>query len=418
MRSLPSRQPWVRNAPKTKTALVTERALLALGGDAIFITDLLGDLSEEYTHRAAHDGVPAARFWYLREMVRSTPHLVWNAVRHGTPSARARLGATILAVVVTFSILTVAWLARNGPPASLFVAGGIDSDGIVVNNLGPVQLSMLVLDARGHRLARTEVRYQRISGVPVQVSTRGVIKCAQRGDAIVRASLVPLHRDFVIHCEPVRKIRDAGWGNFVVGGPAGMLTVDAIGLDGQPVMRIGARLRVEDSTVATLDSIGRLRPLRPGQTWIDIEIGDRRAGAFVTVYEPVRTFEGLRPDQRWIVAPIRLARGASIRWPLPTGVFYLTFSADSSEAPPTRGFVGLGSSSSPTVQSPINMSVAGLIMCTRMSESQPGVLGAHCLARAPGATLILTYSGPGGPNEIVGSLALERQDQTLNRARR
>jgi hypothetical protein len=411
MPSISSRQPSGTTAPKTNSALVTDRALLALGGDPAFIADLLGDLSEEYTYRAAHDGVYAARMWYVREAVRSAPHLVWNAIRHGTPAARARLAASILAVAVTFSVLTLAWLTRNGPPASLLVGGGIDSDGIVVNNLGPVQLSMLVLDARGHRLARTEVRYQRISGAPIQVSTRGVIKCTQRGEAIVRASLVPLHRDFVIHCEPVRKIRDAGWGNFVVGGPAGMLAVDAIGLDGQPVTRIGARLRVEDSTVATLDSSGRLRPLRPGQTWIDIEIGDRRAGSFVTVYEPVRTFEGLRPDQRWLVAPIRLARGASIRWPLPTGVFFLTFSADSSAVPPTKGFVGLGSGPSPTVQSPVNMSVAGLIMCTRMSESQPGALGAYCLARAPGATLILTYSGPGGPNEIVGSLALERQEQ-------
>lgn len=407
----PSRQPVLVTPPKTNSALLTDRVLLALGGDPAFIADLLGDLSEEYTYRAAHDGVYAARLWYASELVRSAPHLVWNAIRHGTPAARARRAASVLAVVVTFSVLTLAWLTRNGPPASLLVGGGIESDGIVVNNLGPVQLSMLVLDARGHRLERTDVHYQRVSGATIQVSTRGEIKCTRRGDAIVRASLVPLHRDFVIHCEPVRKIRDAGWGNFVVGGPAGMLTVDAIGLDGQPVTRIGARLRVEDSTVATLDSSGRLRPLRPGQTWIDIEIGDRRAGSFVTVYEPVRTFEGLRPDQRWLVAPIRLARGASIRWPLPTGVFYLTFSADSSEAPPARGFQGLGSGSSPTVQSPVNMTVAGLIMCTRMGESQPGVLGAYCLARAPGATLILTYSGPGGPNEIVGSLALERQEQ-------
>jgi hypothetical protein len=411
MPSIPSRQPSGTTAPKTNSALLTDRALLALGGDPAFIADLLGDLNEEYTYRAEHDGVYAARLWYVREVVRSTPHLVWNAIRHGTPAARARLAASILAVVVTFSILTLAWLTRDGPPTSLLVGGGIESDGIVVNNLGPVQLSMLVLDARGHRLERTDVHYQRVSGAPIQVSTRGVIKCTRRGDAIVRASLVPLHRDFVIHCEPVRKIRDAGWGNFVVGGPEGMLTVDAIGLDGQPVTRIGARLRVEDSTVATLDSSGRLRPLRPGQTWIDIEIGDRREGSLVTVYEPVRTFEGLRPDQRWLVAPIRLTRGASIRWPLPTGVFFLTFSPDSSEIPPARGFVGLGSSPSPIVQSPVNMTVAGLIMCTRMSQSEPGVLGAYCLARAPGATLILTYSGPGGPNEIVGSLALERQEQ-------
>ena len=410
MRSIPSRQPSVTSAQKTKSALVTERALLALGGDPAFITDLLGDLSEEYTYRAAHDGVYTARLWYIREVVRSTPHLVWNAMRHGTPSARARLAAWILAVVATFSVLTFAWLTRNGPPASLLVGGGVGSDGIVVNNLGPVQLSMRVLDARGHRLERTGVRYQRISGAPIQVSTRGVIKCTRPGDAIVRASLAPLHRDFVIHCEPVRTIRGAGWGNFVVGQPPGTLTVNAIGLDGQPVTRIAARLRVEDSTIATLDSSGRLRPLRSGQTWIDIEIGDRRAGDFVTVYEPVRTFEGLRPDQHWVVAPIRITRGASIRWPLPTGVFFLTFSADSSEAPPMRGFVALGSGSSPTVQSPVNMSVAGPIMCTGGPE-HPDLLRAYCVARAPGATLILTYSGPGGPNEIVGSLALERQDQ-------
>jgi hypothetical protein len=142
-----------------------------------------------------------------------------------------------------------------------------------------------------------------------------------------------------------------------------------------------------------------------------MEIGDRVARAEVMVFEPVRTFEGLRPDQRLVVAPIRITRGASIRWPLPTGLFYLTFSADSTEAPPTRGFVGLGSGSSPTVQSPINMSVAGPIMCSRMPELRSGVLWAYCNARAPGATLILTYSGPGGPNEIVGSLALERQEQ-------
>jgi hypothetical protein len=46
-----------------------------------------------------------------------------------------------------------------------------------------------------------------------------------------------------------------------------------------------------------------------------------------------------------------------------------------------------------------------------MPGVRPDVLGAYCVARTPGATLILTYSGPRGPNEIVGSLALERQDQ-------
>jgi hypothetical protein len=410
-----SHPPSVTTAPKTNSALVAERVLLALGGDPAFIADLLGDLSEEYTYRAAHDGVYAARLWYVREMVRSAPHLVWNAIRHGTPSARARVAASILAVVVTLSVLTVAWITRNGPPARLLVGAGMDPDGIVINNLGPVQLSMRVLDARGHRLERTQVRYQRISGAAIQVSTRGVIKCTRPGDAIVRASLPPLHKDFVIHCEPVRTIRGVGWGNFVIGQPPGTLTVDAIGVDGQPVTRIAARLRVEDSTVATLDSSGRLRPLRPGQTDIDIEIGDRVAGAVTTVFEPVRTFEGLRPDQRWVVAPIRLTRGTSIRWPLPTGLFFLSFSTDSSEVPAAGGFQGLGSTPIGH-SSPISMGVTGPIMC--MPELGPGVLDTHCLVRGPGATLTITYSGAGVSREIVGTLALERQEQHLNRAPR
>lgn len=405
MPSIPSRS--VTSPPKTASALVAEHVLLALGGDSAFIADLLGDLSEEYTHRAAHDGVYAARRWYVREVVRSAPHLVWDAVRHGTPSARARLATSILAVVVTFSVLTLAWLTRNGPPASLVVGPGMGPDGIVINNVGPVRLSMLVVDARGHRLAGTQVSYQRISGAPIQVSARGVIKCTRPGDAIVRASLAPLHKDFVIHCEPVRTIRGATWGNFVVGDPPSTLAVDAIGLDGQPVTRIAARLRVDDSTVATLDSSGRLRPLRPGRTGIDIDIGDRETGAVVTVFEPVRTFEGLRPDQLWVVAPIRLTRGTSIRWPLPTGLFFLSFSTDSSEVPATGGFQGFGFTS--IAHSPISMSVAGPIMC--MPELGPGILDTHCLARGAGATLTLTYSGPGVSREIVGTLALERQEQ-------
>ncbi|HMG71595.1 MAG TPA: hypothetical protein VK544_10810 [Gemmatimonadaceae bacterium] len=411
MPSIRSRQAAITTAAKTRSPLLTERTLLALGADPAFIGDLLGDLSEEYAHRAERDGIFAAKWWYAREMVRSTPHVIWNAMRHGTPRARARLAAGMLAVVVSLSVLTIAWLARNGPPARLVVGAGSDSNGIVVNNLEAVQLSMRVLDAAGHRLQRTDVRYRQVSGAPIPVSPRGAIKCTRRGDVIVRASLATLTRDFVVHCEPVRKIREAGWGNFVVGDPAATLTVDAIGLDGEPVTRIAARLRVFDSTVATLDSSGRLRPLRPGYTSVDMEIGDRVVRAEVMVFEPVRTFEGLRPDQRLVVAPVRITRGASIRSPLPTGVFYLWFSADSSEAPPMRGFVGLGSGSSTNVQSPINLSVAGLIICTPMPQPQPGVLGAWCRARAPGAALILTYSGPAGPNEIVGSLALERQEQ-------
>jgi len=249
-----------------------------------------------------------------------------------------------------------------------------------------------------------------VSGVSIPVSTSGVVQCKERGDAVVRASLARLKKDFVIHCEPIRKLRSAGWGNFVVGESAHRLSVNAVGLDGHPVTRIAARLRVDDSTIATLDGDGRLRPLRPGQVSIDVEIGDRVAKTEVTVFEPVATFEALRPDQRWVVAPIHLSRGESLRWPLPTGRFFLSFSADSSQVPPTRGFTGLFGSIS-IAQSPITMNVAGPIMCTRMSEPEPGDLGMYCLARAPGATVHIFRAGQARLNEIFGSLGLERQEE-------
>ena len=385
-----------------------DSALISLGCDPAFISDVFGDLREQYADRAAHEGVLAARWWYVREIVRSAPHVIWSAIRNGSPASRARLAAYTLAGVVTLSLITIAWVTRNGPPARL-VTGAIDySDGIVVNSLRPVQLAMRVLDAAGHRLSRTDVRYRRVSGVSIPVSTGGVVQCKQRGDAVVRASLATLNKDFVIHCEPIRTLRSAGWDNFLVGDSARTLSVDAVGLDGHPVTRIAARLRVDDSTIATLDGDGQLRPLRPGQARIDVEIGDRVMVEEVTVFEPVRTLEGLRPDQRLVVAPIHLRRGESLRWPLPTGEFFLSFGADPSQAPTTRAFTGLFGSS-PIAQSPIIMNVAGPISCLRMTQPKPGDLGMYCIARAPGATVHI-FPGPGGLNEIVGSLGLERQE--------
>jgi hypothetical protein len=402
MRPTASRHQAIGTASRTSPSLKADRLLISLGCDPAFIADLLGDLREEYATRAARDGRLPAQLWYMREMVRSTPHVAWSALRDGTPATRTRLAAYLLAGIATLMVVTIAWMTRNGPPARL-VNFAARSDGIVVNHVGPVQFSTAVLDAAGHHLERNDVRYQRLSGIPIPVSSRGVATCTERGNALVRATLGALKTDFLIHCEPVRKIRGAGWGNFVLGQPPRTLGVDAIGLDGQPVTRIAATLRVDDSTVATLNG-SQLRPLRPGSTGIDIRIGNYRWVGEVTVFEPVRTFEGLRPDQRWVVASVHLTRGASLRFPLPKGVFFLAFGADSSEMPTTREFRGLGSSSVP--QSPIRMTVAGPIMCAPL-----GVLDTYCVARGPGATLTLERSRAKGPGEIVGMLVLERQEQ-------
>ena len=403
MRPVTSRQRAIPTGSSNATPPRLDRLLISLGCQPGFINDLLGDLRQECATRADDNGRFAAGVWYAREILRSTPHLVWNAVRGGTPATRLRLAAYCVAGIATLSVATIAWVTRDGPPVRL-VNGAAQVEGIVVNEIGPVQLSTTVLDAAGHRLERKDVRYQRLSGLPIQISSGGIAKCTERGDAVVRATLGALKTDFVVHCEPVRKIRGAGWGNFVLGQPPRTLGIDAIGLDGLPVTRIAATLRVDDSTVATLNG-SQLRPLRPGFTKIDIRIGNQRWGDEVTVFEPVRTFERLRPDQRLVVATVHLTRGASLRFPLPKGVFFLAFGADSSEMPTTKRFIGIGSGSVP--QSPIRMTVAGPITCTPLGTT----LDIYCVARGQGATATLERSMAAGPGEIVGMLVLEREAQ-------
>ena len=81
------------------------------------------------------------------------------------------------------SILLSALAACKGPPARLVAGIG---DTVVVNNLRPVRVPMRVLDAAGHVLPDTGVRYLWTSGVPVSVSRRGVVTCTQAGDATPR----------------------------------------------------------------------------------------------------------------------------------------------------------------------------------------------------------------------------------------
>lgn len=404
MASARPQQKLPNEAVSKRSLTFWERAWISLGCDPSFISDTLGDLREECAERSAQQGKFVALWWYVLEMVRSSPHIIWNAISNGSPLARARFTAYTAAGIISVSLIIGAWLARNGPPARL-VASEAYSDGIVINNLGPVRLSVGVVDAAGHALSHNAVRYRRVSGNGILVSSEGMVKCTHRGDALVRASVAGLSRDLVVHCDPIKEIRDAGWGNFLVGQPARALTIDALGVDGQPVTRVAARLRVEDSTVATIEG-GELRPLRAGFTGVDMNIGDVSTGTLVTVFERVATFEDLRPEQSFVVAPIHLTRGQRLRWPLPVGDFFIAFGSDSTELPTPRAF-----GYSVTGYSKVDMTAAGPIMC--IPDLQPGVLNTHCLARGPGATLTIAHPGGNAPEDVVGMLALERWHQPI-----
>src|SRR5258705_1692899 len=174
--------------------------------------------------------------------------------------------------------------------------------------------------------------------------------------------------------------------NFVVGDSGTDLRFAALAPSGWPVDLLAGELHVLDSTVATLKGT-RIRPVAAGRTTVIVRIGDGESWTEVSVYEPVPTLEGLRRDQRLVVAPVRLARGDTIRWPLPMGLFSLHYNRTSAQPIPT-------------------LAVDGLIMC--MPDFGPTVDDTWCLVRAPGASVRISHPGTVA-GEIVGSLALTRQ---------
>jgi hypothetical protein len=380
-----------RSAARTDSPW-TERILQTLGAHPTFTDALLGDLAEECARRVEQGSPVAARWWYFREAFRSAPHLVWNAVRHGGPRGRARVAAVLMAVALVPTAVLMALVLRDGPPARLVVDGqrGRDaSDGIVLNTRHPVQLAMRAFDAKGRPLQATKVRYRWLAGTPLPVTSRGVVTCVRPGDATVRASAGTIATTVLVRCRPVKKVRAEMGVSFVVGDSGHDLAFMALAPDGWPVDLLAGELRVLDSAVATLTG-SRIRPVAPGLTSVIVRIGDGESWTGVSVYERVRTFDGLRPDQRFVVASVRLAPGETVRWPLPKGRFWMQYGRASAVQPiPT-------------------FAVDGLIMC--MPDFGPTVDDVGCLVRAPGASLRITHPGT-VTTEIAGSLTLMRDPE-------
>jgi hypothetical protein len=201
------------------------------------------------------------------------------------------------------AVVLFALAACKGPPARL-VAGVADT--VVVNNLRPVQIPVHVLDAAGHVLPDTGVRFQWTSGVPVPVSSIGVVTCTRAGDATLRASLGPLVTQVVLRCRPVHDVLGGGVLNFVLGDPPQDLSFAPVDSAGRPVTLITARVSY-DSTIVTLEG-WRIHARAPGRTGVDISVGDGSAHWFVSVYERASTVDGIRPGQG-LAVPVRLAGG-------------------------------------------------------------------------------------------------------------
>lgn len=364
-----------------------ERVLHSLGAHPSFADALLGDLAEERARRASERGATSATLWYLREALRAVPHLLLNALRHGGAPGRARAIAVMVGVAALPALATLA-LLQEPPPARLVVDGqGGGEEGIVLNSLHPVQLAMHALDEKGRTLTKTQVQYRWIGGMELPVTANGVVTCRNEGDAELLASAGKVQTTLLVRCRPVKRLYTDMWLQLVARGAAQPLGVFAFGPDSAAVTLLAGDIHVGDTTVAMLSGRG-IRPRAPGHTVIIMRIGDAEAITGVSVYEPVPSLATLRPEQKFVVAPVRVARGDTIHWPLPRGLFWLAYRRTSD------------------AQSLPQFDVTGPVMC--MPDLGADVSHVSCLVRGAGASIRITHPGTVA-GAIEGRLALERR---------
>jgi len=386
---------------RTSSQPPVERLLHFIGADLAFADDVLGDLAEERVRRTTQYGARHASWWYVREALLAAPHLALNAVQHGGVRGRAHVAAIVAAMALVLTVVVA--VLPGGDPVAVRLEVDVQqsakaADGIIVNSRHPVLLAMRALDARGKALKTADVRYRWISGAPIAVSEKGVVTCSYAGDAMLRASLGAVATTVRIKCLPVREVLADMWVQLAAGDSSQELSFVALDPDGMPVNRLAGMLRVKDSSIATLKK-GRIHPLSPGHTQVVMRFGDGSATTQISVYERVPTFVGLRNDQRFAIAPVRLAPDESIRWPLPKGLFWLQFHRTGKYK------------QAPTIE------VDGPIMCLPAFSQSIDLV--QCLARESGASVHMTYVGApwaelaGGrafaAPHIEGALSIEHQ---------
>ena len=306
----------------------------ALGFDRRQLDAILGDLGEERRERAHIYGRAFALAWWLREILRSAPHLIVDAMRRGSPAERARLAAALGTPIL---LAALAALLRHGPPARIVTPGG---DAIVINALRPVQLSVHVMDERGHALEAKGVRYRWISGMPIGVTPAGITTCERSGDALVRATLGDVVSDLTVSCRPVRELIASSAIDLIAGGAPVDLPFVAIGDARKVVTELRGSMVVADRAVAEVEGT-TIRPVGVGATTLRIVVGDKATKIAVIVHQPVDRLDGANAKLDYVALPVRLAQGDTVRWHIPPGAYWVKYlPARAGDSPPTINFDG------------------------------------------------------------------------------
>lgn len=208
-----------------------------------------------------------------------------------------------------------------GAPVRL-LAGAADT--VVVNKRRPVPIPIRAFDASGRSVSTVGIRYVRTAGDSLDVSTDGIVTCAQRGDATVRAQLGAISANLLLRCRPVKKLHIAGPIQFVLGDSAQGIPLDALGVDDGPVDLLAGTVSTMRPSVVGVESGLRVSARTAGVSLTEVVVGDEHARVGVHVYAPVSTLDGLRANQRLVSISMRLESGEMRRWHLPAGQWMLT----------------------------------------------------------------------------------------------
>ncbi len=247
--------------------------------------------------------------------------------------------------VIAMGGIAAALVAFRPRPTALAVTTRAGDDTMVVNQVHGARLRAMVLDQYGRQLrSDTSVRYQRIGGDSISVSSSGSVGCEKHSDVVVRAEFETLAKQFVLRCRPVAWIEAPSWIELVLGDSTRDLAFVAHGPDGRVVTELRGTLRVENGAIVGVEGT-TVRAKRFGMTFANIEVGDAKTAIPIGVYEPVKSFVN-QPPKQMMGMRVALARGDTIEVPVPKAAFWVTYySSDRGAPPPTIELRGNGACS-------------------------------------------------------------------------
>ncbi len=236
--------------------------------------------------------------------------------------------------------------SRPGPPVRL--AGDI-SDTIIINSRWPKLLPVHAFDAKGRTVVGAPIRFERLGGADVPITSAGAVKCTKSGDLSVRAVLDSLTTHVLVRCRLVDTVQVQGPIQFVLGdselGRPRAFPLGVYSADGRPVSLFTASMFLIDSNVATLRGI-TIYPRLQGVSLVEVHIGDHEGGTGVHIYRRVNALDALdtllrvHPRRRAFAVPLRMESGTQYRQRLPPGGWMLTLLPREERGPnPIRVFV-------------------------------------------------------------------------------